>query len=39
MASIVYLQLTLRAWRLTPGRLLVPAVFYALFALGLVVVG
>ncbi|MFF3258572.1 sodium:calcium antiporter [Streptomyces sp. NPDC002932] len=36
MAAIVYLLLTMRAHRLTPGRLAVAALFYAVFGLGLV---
>ncbi|MFF3172919.1 sodium:calcium antiporter [Streptomyces sp. NPDC057900] len=36
MAAIVYLLLTMRAHRLTPGRLAMAALFYAVFGLGLV---
>uniref|UniRef100_A0AAU2VQ07 Sodium:calcium antiporter n=1 Tax=Streptomyces sp. NBC_00008 TaxID=2903610 RepID=A0AAU2VQ07_9ACTN len=36
MAAIVYLLLTMRAHRLTPGRLAVAALFYAVFGLGLI---
>lgn len=36
MAAIVYLLLTMRAHRLTPGRLAVTALFYAVFGLGLI---
>ncbi|WP_443054358.1 sodium:calcium antiporter [Streptomyces sp. IBSBF 2435] len=36
MAAIVYLLLTMRAHRLTPGRLTVAAGFYLVFALGLI---
>ncbi|MFJ4901787.1 sodium:calcium antiporter [Streptomyces sp. NPDC088727] len=36
MAAIVYLLLTMRAHRLTPGRLAMAALFYAVFGLGLI---
>ncbi|MFG2598340.1 sodium:calcium antiporter [Streptomyces sp. NPDC048462] len=36
MAAIVYLLLTMRAHRLTPGRLALAALFYAVFGLGLI---
>ncbi|MFJ4923513.1 sodium:calcium antiporter [Streptomyces sp. NPDC088725] len=36
MAAIIYLLLTMRAHRLTPGRLAVSAGFYLIFAAGLV---
>ncbi|WNI29812.1 hypothetical protein [Streptomyces sp. ITFR-6] len=36
MAAIVYLLLTMRAHRLTPGRPAVAALFYAVFGLGLI---
>lgn len=36
MAAIVYLLLTMRAHRLTPGRLAVAALFYVVFGLGLI---
>ncbi|MEU8697293.1 sodium:calcium antiporter [Streptomyces sp. NPDC048680] len=36
LAAIVYLLLTMRAHRLTPGRLTVAALFYVVFGLGLV---
>ncbi|MEV0844456.1 sodium:calcium antiporter [Streptomyces sp. NPDC049954] len=36
MAAIVYLLLTMRAKRLTPGRLAVAALFYVVFGLGLI---
>ncbi|AEN12807.1 cation:H+ antiporter [Streptomyces sp. DvalAA-21] len=36
MAAIVYLLTTMRAHRLTPGRLAVAALFYVAFALGLI---
>jgi cation:H+ antiporter len=36
MAAIVYLLLTMRAHKLTPGRLAVAAGFYVVFALGLI---
>ncbi|MFE4955379.1 sodium:calcium antiporter [Streptomyces sp. NPDC056653] len=36
MAAIVYLLATMRAHRLTPGRLAVTALFYVVFGLGLI---
>jgi cation:H+ antiporter len=36
MAAIVYLLLTMRAHKLTPGRMAVAALFYVVFGLGLI---
>ena len=38
MTAIVYLLLTMRARKLTPARLAVTAGFYAIFALGLILI-